>query len=113
MKWLFLILPTTLLIILIGSSKLSSNNILNVEQRESYEACKRLKSKAPYFNLKCEHLLDNIPNIQHVNRKGSNNSGVKTLSIYESNTRKVNKREEIKLRDFIRKLTHQNELRKD
>ena len=113
MKWLFFVLPTTLFIILLGSSKLSSNNILNVEQRESYEACIRLKSKAPYFNLKCEHLLDNIPNIQHVDSKESNNSGVKTLSIYESNTRKVNKSQEKKLRDFIRKLTNQNKLRKD
>ena len=87
MKRLFIALPTILLMILIGSSELSSNSNLNIEKRESYEACIRLKNKAPYINLKCEHLLGTIPNIINV----GNIKGIRTLSGYESNTRKVNK----------------------
>ena len=109
MKWLFIALPTILFMILIGSSELSSNSNLNIEKRESYEACIRLKSKAPYINIKCERLLGTIPNIIKV----GNIKGIKTLSGYESITRKVNKSEENKLRHFIKKLSNQNKLRKD
>ena len=109
MKWLIIALPTILLVILVGRSELSSNNNLNIERRESYEACIRLKNKAPYFNLKCERLLGKIPNIINV----GNINGLKTLSRYESTTRKVNKSEETKLRHFIQMLYNQNKLRKD
>ena len=43
----------------------------------------------------------------------TNNNGVKFLSINVASTRKVNKSEEIKLRNLIKKLTSENKLRKD
>ena len=113
MKWLFISLASILLILCIGSNELSSNDNLNREQRESYEACIRLKRKAPYFNLKCEHLLDNIHYIETINRNENKYNGVKVLSIYESNTRKVNKSEEMKLRTLIEKISSRNKLSKD
>ena len=117
MKWLFISLPILMLKFFIGSNELSSKNNLIIEQRESYDACIRLRNKAPYFNLKCEHLLDKVdkvPIIETVNKKGrNNNNGITTLSIYEFNTRKVSKREENKLRNLIQKLSNKNKLRKD
>ena len=59
MKWLFIALPIILLMFIISSNELSSNSFLNNEQSDSYKACIKLKRKAPYFNLKCEHLLNN------------------------------------------------------
>ena len=105
MKWLFIAFPSILVIFCIGANELSFNNISNKKQRESYEACIRLKRKAPYFNLKCEHLLDNIHYIDtNINKKENINKGVKVLSIYESRTRKVNKSEEIILKNMLEKL---------
>ena len=116
MKWLFFSFPLILLLLCIENNGLSSNHTLNEEKRESYEACMRLKRKASYFNLKCEHLLDNIHftnSNNNVNKNININKGVKNLPRYESNTRKLNKMEEIKLRNLIAHLSTRNKLRKD
>ena len=107
MKWLFFALPIILLMFMIGSNELSSND---KEKNESYEACIKLKKKAPYFNLKCEHLLP-VPKI--INNYNSGNENIKTLYINESNIRKVSKIEENKLKKLMQKLSSEGKLRKD
>ena len=107
MKWLFFALPITLLMFIIGSNELSSND---KEKKESYEACIKLKKKAPYFNLKCEHLLPLPIAINHYN---AGNKNIKTLYINESNIRKVSKIEENKLKKLMQKLSNEGKLRKD
>ena len=42
MKWLFFALPIILLMLMIGSNELSSND---KEKKESYEACIKLKKR--------------------------------------------------------------------
>ena len=107
MKWLFFALPIILLMLMIGSNELSSND---KEKKESYEACIKLKKKAPYFNLKCEHLL---PLPKAINHYKSGNKNIKTLYINESNIRKVSKIEENKLKKLMQKLSSEGKLRKD
>ena len=82
---------------------------LTKEQTEAYEACNRLKMKAPYLNLKCEKLIETSE------KKGENSNmkGIKLLSSNDANTRKVDKSEEIKLRNLIKKLTSESNIRKD
>ena len=90
------------------------NEIVNDNKKESYDACIRLRTKAPNLNLKCEHLLDTINKKEENQRKEKiNNTEIKTLIVDESNTRMVNKSEEIKLRNLINKLTKGNNQRKD
>ena len=113
MKWFFFALPSLFFIFCIGNNEFSSNTDLSQEIRESYQACIKLKIKAPFFNLKCEQILDNISYIETNDGKNINiNKGVKVLSIYESSTRKVKKSEEIKLRNLIAQLSNRNKLRK-
>ena len=83
-------------------------NNLSKEQNEAYEACNQLRLKAPYLNLKCEQLRDSRKNGENVNLKG-----IKLLSNKDANTRKVNKSQEKKLRNLIKKLTSENVSRKD
>ena len=111
MKWIFIALPIILLIFIVGCNELSSNIIANEEIRESFEACCRLKKNAPYFNLNCHRLLEKIPKPETVDRHEVNKKAVKTLSSYESNTIKVNKIEEIKLKKFIRRLINESKKR--
>ena len=47
------------------------------------------------------------------NGENSNMKGIKLLSSNDANTRKVDKSEEIKLRNLIKKLTSESILRKD
>ena len=113
MKSFAIALPILLFMSIIGSNALpSSNSLLNKERRESYQACIRLRAKAPNFNLKCENLIENIHS-KEVEMEDANSNGVKILSTDVARTRKVNKIEEIKLRNLIKKLTNQNKLRKD
>ena len=91
--------------IVIGCIELSSTNAFNKNRKESYDSCLRLRSKAPYFNLKCEILLDDIKD----NRERSNgniDTNIKALSLDKSTIRKVDKSQEIKLKNFIRKLSY-------
>ena len=113
MKSFAIALPILLFMSIIGSNALpSSNSLLTKERRESYQACIRLRAKAPNFNLKCEKLIENIHS-KEVEMEDANSNGVKILSTDVARTRKVNKIEEIKLRNLIKKLTNQNKLRKD
>ena len=115
MKVQLIILSIFFLIFGIENNSLSfTTNILNEDKKESYEACIRLRTKAPNLNLKCEHLLDTINRNEENQKKDEiNYAEIKTLIIRESNTRKVNKSEEIKLRDLIKKLSNDNKQRKD
>ena len=98
--------------IVIGCIELSSTNAVNKNRKESYHSCIRLREKAPYFNLKCEILLDDIKD----NREKFNGNivtKIKALSLDKSSTRKVDKNQEIKLKNLIRKLSHEKNLRID
>ena len=115
MKSFVIALSLIFIMFIIGSNALSSSNVLIKEKKESYQACIRLRNKAPNLNLKCENLLDNIPKTVKTNKNvvDSTNSRVKILSNDEAFTRKVNKSEELKLRNLIEKLANENKVRKD
>ena len=91
----------------------SNNNNINDERKESYEACIKLRKKAPNLNLRCERLIENNNNKRNNEKDEINNTEIKTLSLDESVIRKVNKSEERKLRNLINKLSNENKLRKD
>ena len=112
MKSFAIALSILLIMFVIGSNALSSssNTILIKERKESYQACIRLRSKAPNLNLHCENLLENIPMDEETEK---NSQRVKILSNDVALTRKVNKNEEIKLRNLIKKLTNENKTRRD
>lgn len=94
------------LIFVIGSFRLSSNsNTIINEKKSSYEACIRLRSKSPNFNLKCEQLLEHIQE-----KKAPIDQKIKTLSEEDIKSRKVNGNEELKLRLLIKQLVNQNSL---
>ena len=98
--WLLIFIVFT-----IGSNAFTSSNLLRLkEQQESYLACKSLKSKAPYLKLNCENLAPK----KVVKMENAQLSNIKILQNHETETRKVNKSEEIKLRNLIRKLKNQN-----
>ena len=110
MNLLVFLVYIILLIFGIENNNLSSqNNTINKEMKESYEACKKLKFKAPNLNLKCERIFENISN----NELKSKSDKIKTLFVDETVTRKVNKNEEKKLRNLIKKLSNENKLRKN
>ena len=97
-----------------NNNLLSIDHNINGEGNESYEACIKLKKKAPNLNLRCERLIENNKNNKKLNENDEiNNTEIKTLSLDESVTRKVNKSEERKLRNLIKKLSNENKLRKD
>ena len=100
---------------IIENIELSSSSEGNVykDRRDSYKACIKLKTKAPYFNLKCENFLDFIKvDIDNTNISIENGETIiKTLYMDKTETRKVNKNEENKLRNLIKKLTHENKLK--
>ena len=97
---------------IIGNVELSSSNIVINDRRDSYIACKRLKAKAPYFNLKCENLIEEVNNYRENFKEQNeiNNTKIKTLSMDKSCTRKVDKIQEIKLKNLLKKLSVQNKL---
>ena len=116
MKSFAIALSILFIMFVIGSNALSSssNAILIKERKESYQACIRLRTKAPNLNLQCENLLENIPTDEETEKNNDKNSqGVKFLSNDVSLTRKVNKKEEIKLRNLIKKLSNENRTRRD
>ena len=105
MKSIAIALSLIFIISIIGSNAFTSSNFLRLkEQQESYIACKSLKSKAPYLKLNCENLAPN----KLVKMENAQLSNIKILQNHETETRKVNKSEEIKLRNLIRKLKNQN-----
>ena len=105
MKSIAIALSLIFIISIIGSNAFTSSNFLRLkEQQESYIACKILKSKAPYLKLNCENLAPK----KVVKMENAQLSNIKILQNHETETRKVNKSEEIKLRNLIRKLKNQN-----
>ena len=103
MRLLIIALPIIYIVFMIGSNALTSSNLLKLkEQEESYLACKNLKDKAPHLKLNCENLLPK-----------KSESGVKILTNDETKTKKVNKIQEIKLRNLMRKLTYENEMKSE
>ena len=105
MKSIAIALSFIFIISIIGSNAFTSSNFLRLkEQQESYIACKSLKSKAPYLKLNCENLAPK----KVVKMENAQLSNIKILQNHETETRKVNKSEEIKLRNLIRKLKNQN-----
>ena len=105
MKTIAIALSLIFIISIIGSNAFTSSNFLRLkEQQESYIACKSLKSKAPYLKLNCENLAPK----KVVKMENAQLSNIKILQNHETETRKVNKSEEIKLRNLIRKLKNQN-----
>ena len=105
MKSIAIALSLIFIISIIGSNAFTSSNFLRLkEQQESYIACKSLKSKAPYLKLNCENLATK----KVVKMENAQLSNIKILQNHETETRKVNKSEEIKLRNLIRKLKNQN-----
>ena len=114
MKSFAVALSILLIMFIIGSNALSSSNALLIKQRkESYQACVRLRNKAPNLNLQCENLLENLPTEKNEKIENPNTTGVKILSDDVTGTRKVNKSEEIKLRNLIKKLSSENKIRTD
>ena len=103
-------------LIIFMSYRITNNampNFLNKdikEKNEAYEACNRLRIKAPYLNLKCEKLIETPKNN---NKEEKQITGIKLLSTKDVIIRKVNKSQEIKLRNLLEKLTSENILRKD
>ena len=105
MKSIAIALSLIFIISIIGSNAFTSSNFLRLkEQQESYIACKSLKSKAPYLKLNCENLAPK----KVVKMENAQLSNIKILQNHETETRKVNKSEEIKLRNLIRNLKNQN-----
>ena len=91
----------------------TSLNNISKEEEESFNACLQLKIQAPYLNLDCEKIITN-KNSNEENqklfygnlRKEKTNQNIKTISLEDikRNTKKINKTDEIKLKDLIRKL---------
>ena len=107
MKLLIVALPLILITFTIKSNALTSSNLLKLkEQEESYLACKSLKAKAPYLKLDCENLL--LKKSEKIDQNEL--TGIKKLTREETKTKRVNKIQEIKLRNLMRKLTYENEI---
>ena len=105
MKSLYIALSIIYIILIIDSNAFTSSNLLRLkEQQEAYQACKNLKNKAPNLRLNCENLAP---------KEEINKFGVKVVRTEETETRKVNKYEEIKLRNLIKKLKNENVVKKD
>ena len=106
---LFVIALSIFYVFIIGSNAYTSSNLLNLkEQQESYMACKSLKRKAPNLKLNCENLAP-----IHIEELNTKDTRVKILLDGDTGTRKVNKSEEVKLRNLIKKLKNENLMRKD
>ena len=94
----FVIALSIILIFIIGSNAVSSsNNTLSKERRESYQAC---------------NLIENFHSAEQIKR-GVTKNGIKFLENDVTGTRKVNKSEEKKLRNFIKKMIIEKEKKRD
>ena len=112
MKLIAIALSIIFIVLIIGSNAFTSSNLLSLkEQEESYLACKSLKRKAPNLKLNCEKLIpkkvEEAKEIQNIN------SEIKILRTSDTGTRKINKIEEIKLRNLVWKLAYENTIRTD
>ena len=107
MKWFIYIFTFILYQIFIGKCDLPSSEALKQQKHESYAACMELKRKAPFIKLNCQKILESFPMIKSAMNE---DSGIKTLSKSELETRKVKESEEIKLRNLLKKLYSENNL---
>ena len=99
---------------IIENIELSSfHDNINQDRKDSYEACIKLKAKAPYFNLKCDIFLDYQNEERDIENKifEKDEYKIKILYMDKTETRKVNESEEIKLRNLIKKLSDENILK--
>ena len=106
MKWYMHVFILILYHIFIGRCDLPFDFVSKNQKEQSYKACTDLKRKAPFIKLNCEKILESVTNIE----SDKNENGIKTLSRQDSETRKVNQSQEIKLRHLIRKLYNENKL---
>ena len=114
MKSFAIALSVVYVMFIIGSNALSStNSVVKNDIKESYQACIRLRNKAPFLNLKCENIMQNLPKEVKAAKNDKLSTNVKILSNDVTFTRKVNKSQESKLRRFIKNLSNENKLRKD
>ena len=114
MKSFFFSFVILVLLFIIGCNAFSSNILLTKERRESYQACIKLRNKAPNLNLKCENLLEHFHSTHSSEQiKSVAKNGIKFLQKDATGTRKVNKNEENKLRNFIKKIMSEKQLRRD
>ena len=107
MKWLICIFVFLLFQNFIGKCDLPSSEAIKKQKEESYKVCMDLKRKAPFVNLNCQKILESFPVIKSAL---NGEEDIKTLPKYDSETRKVNESEEIKLRNLLRKLYSENKL---
>ena len=111
MKVAYIVFSIFFLIFGIENIDLSSlNDMFKEDKKESYKACLKLRMKAN-INLKCDHLLEK--NVEDNKKDENSNTEIKKLIISETHTRKVNKSQEMKLRNLIKKLADGNKIRKD
>ena len=106
MKWYMHVFILILYHIFIGRCDLPFDFVSKNQKEQSYKACTDLKRKAPFIKLNCEKILERVTTIE----SDKNENGIKTLSRQDSETRKVNQKQEIKLRHLLRKLYSENKL---
>ena len=106
MKWLLHVFILILFHTFISRCDFPSNLTSKNQKEQSYSACLDLKRKAPFINLNCEKILESLPNL----KSAINEQGIKTLSRQDSETRKVNQKQEIKLRHLLSNLYSENKI---
>ena len=115
MKSFAFALSLLIIIFIVWGNALSSSKTIFLkekERKESFQACIRLKTKAPNLNLRCENLYEQIQTTEGILKNEENkNRRIKFLSGDATFTRKVNKSEETKLRNLIKKFISENRLR--
>ena len=97
MKWYMHVFILILYHIFIGRCDLPFDFVSKNQKEQSYKACTDLKRKAPFIKLNCEKILESLTSIE----SSKNENGIQTLSRQNSETRKVNQSQEIKLRHLI------------
>ena len=106
MKWFLHVFILILFHTFISRCDFPSNLVSKNQKEQSYSACLDLKRKAPFINLNCEKILESLPNL----KSAINEQGIKTLSRQDSETRKVNQKQEIKLRHLLSNLYSENKI---
>ena len=106
MKWYMHVFILILYHIFIGRCDLPFDFVSKNQKEQSYKACTDLKRKAPFIKLNCEKILERVTTIE----SDKNENGIKTLSRQDSETRKVNQKQEIKLRHLLSNLYSENKI---
>ena len=106
MKWFLHVFILILFHTFISRCDFPSNLVSKNQKEQYYSACLDLKRKAPFINLNCEKILESLPDL----KSAINEQGIKTLSRQDSETRKVNQKQEIKLRHLLSNLYSENKI---